>query len=43
MLNSLNPDQARHIVGPGLGPNCLQNLSVDDKYCHNPVETWLSI
>ena len=23
--NSLNPDHARHFVGPDLGPNCLQN------------------
>ena len=23
--NSLDPDQARHFVGPDLGPNCLQN------------------
>ena len=30
MLNSLDPDQARHFVGPGLGPNCLQRLSADD-------------
>ena len=22
--NSLDPDQARHYVGPDLGPNCLQ-------------------
>ena len=29
--NSLDPDQARHFVGPNLGPNCLQSLSVDDK------------
>ena len=28
--NSLDPDQARHSVGPDLGPNCLQNLSADD-------------
>ena len=28
--NSLDPDQARHFVGPGLGPNCLQRLSADD-------------
>ena len=28
--NSLDPDQARHIVGPDLGPNCLQRLSADD-------------
>ena len=29
--NSLAPDQARHFVGPDLGPNCLQRLSADDK------------
>ena len=29
--NSLDPDQARHYVGPGLGPNYLQRLSADDK------------
>ena len=23
-------DQARHFVGPDLGPNCLQRLSADD-------------
>ena len=28
--NSLDPDQARHYVGPGLGPNCLQRLSTED-------------
>ena len=26
---SLDPDQARHFVGPDLGPNCLQRLSAD--------------
>ena len=30
MSNSLDPDQARHSVGPDLGPNCLQRLSADD-------------
>ena len=29
--NSLDSDQDRHSVGPDLGPNCLQRLSVDDK------------
>ena len=29
--NSLNPDQARHFVGPDLDPNCLQRLSADNK------------
>ena len=28
--NSLDPDQARHFVGPDLGPNCLQRLSADN-------------
>ena len=30
MSNSLDLDQARHLVGPDLGPNCLQRLSADD-------------
>ena len=29
--NSLDPDQARHFVGPVLGPNHLQRLLADDK------------
>ena len=29
MSNSLDPDQARRIVGPDLGPNCLPKLSAD--------------
>ena len=28
--NILDPDQARHFVGPDLGPNCLQRFSADD-------------
>ena len=32
--NSLDPDQAWHVVGPDLGPSCLQRLSADDKNCH---------
>ena len=28
--NSLDPDQARHFVGPDLGPSYLQRLSADD-------------
>ena len=31
--NGLEPDQDRQNVGPYLGPNCLQRLSVDDKSC----------
>ena len=30
MSNSLDPDQARHSVGPDLGPDCLQKLSADE-------------
>ena len=30
VLNSWDPDQARLIFGPYLGPNCLQRLSTDD-------------
>ena len=29
---NLDPDQARHLVGPDLGTNCLQRLSVDEAY-----------
>ena len=28
--NSLDPDQARHFVGPDLGPNCLPRLSANN-------------
>ena len=30
MENRLDPDQARHFVGPDPGPICLQRLSADD-------------
>ena len=30
MSKSLGTDQARHFVGPDLGPNCLQRLSADN-------------
>ena len=30
MSNILDPDQARHYVGPDLAPKCLQKLSADD-------------
>ena len=33
--NSLDPDQARRSLGPGLGPNCLQKLSADDTSRHS--------
>ena len=29
VLNSLDPDQARHFVVPDLGLKCLQSLSAD--------------
>ena len=32
--NGLDPDQDRNSVGPDLGPNHLQRLSVDDKGRH---------
>ena len=31
MSNNLDPDQDRYSVSPGLGLNCLQRLSADDK------------
>ena len=34
VLNSLNPDQARHFVGPDLDPNCLKRLAADDNSGH---------
>ena len=30
MSNSLDQDQARHFVGPDLGPKCLKRLSAED-------------
>ena len=32
---SLDPDQARHFVGPYLGPKCLPRLSADDTSSSN--------
>ena len=34
---SLGPEQARHYVGPALGPKCSQRLS-DDDTCKQRVE-----
>ena len=40
MSNSLNPDQARHSVGPDLGPNCLKRLSADNRNAvYRSIET----
>ena len=33
VASSLEPDQARHTVKPGLMPNCLHRLSADDNSC----------
>ena len=30
MSNSVDPDQARHFVGPDMSPNCMQKLSAAD-------------
>ena len=32
--NSLDLDQAKHFVGPGLDPNSLQRLSAEKKSCN---------
>ena len=42
MTNSLDPDQARHFVGPDLDPNCLQRLSADDHFTSRQKVTILS-
>ena len=34
MSDSLDPDQARHFVGPDLGQNRLQRSSADNKSRH---------
>ena len=38
-VNSLDPDQARHFVGPDLAPKCLQRLSADDKIYHQQTKS----
>ena len=46
MSNRLEPDQARHYVGPGLDPNCLQRISAEDnnfsEYMKGREETYVS-
>ena len=37
MANRLDPDQARHFVGPDLGPNCLQRLSAQSRQSETSV------
>ena len=32
--NSFSPDQSWHYVRPDLGPNCLERLLEDYKFCH---------
>ena len=35
MLNNLDPDQARHLVGPDLGPNSLQrSISAEARHLY---------
>ena len=40
--NSLESDQARQIVQPDLGPNCLHRLSADDSR-QRPGRVWQSV
>ena len=40
--NSLDPDQARHFVGPDLGQNCFQRLSADTKHTFW-LKPWLKL
>ena len=35
--NSLDPDQARHFVGPNLSPICLQKISAE--YYHKEIKS----
>ena len=44
MTNSLDPVEARHFVGPDLGPNCLERLSADDasrQNVYSPIQCGL--
>ena len=41
--NSLDPDQARHFVGPDLGLNCLQRLSEDGIIVGSELNSIISI
>ena len=36
--NSLDPDQAQHVVGPDLGPNCLQLKASSRRQKLSPVK-----
>ena len=42
VLNHLDLDQARHVVGPDLGSNCLQRLSADDTNDNNEVSLFFA-
>ena len=37
--NSLDPDQAQHIVMPDLGKNCSQRLSAEDESHHQQAKS----
>ena len=39
MSKCLDPDQDRHSVGPDLGPNCLQRLSISRRQVANRKKT----
>ena len=40
MSNTLDPDQDRYFVSPGLGANCLQRLAADDKMSIHHMFCW---
>ena len=42
MSSSFDPDQARHFVGPDLGPNCLQSLLADNTSSHLSLHSTVS-
>ena len=41
MLNNFDPGQARHFVGPDLGPDCLQRITSKQRVkCINHVKMY---
>ena len=43
MSNGLNPDQNQHSLGPDLGPNYLQSLSVYDKIWQLKIPAYIKV
>ena len=43
MSNSLDPDQAIHLIWPDLGPNYLQRLPADDTSRQRVLKLFLNI